>query len=177
MTNKTPGLASTFPRRGSTGSKNFVGGAKNYTPIRTRRSSVSTADITTSIDSAEVAEWDMSADGARDSSMPSLMTKAASSSSDKSPIRPSSPSSMDTDVTQVSIECNAEDDKTKSVPIYKAGMDVHYKGPNNMVTSARILNVHLDDMLEPYYDIQFEDGREKQTDNAHLMVEHLMLEP
>ena len=49
-------------------------------------------------------------------------------------------------------------------------MDVYYKRNDN-VESAKILEVHLDDFLEPYYTIKLEDGREKQTDNAHLTVE------
>ena len=30
--------------------------------------------------------------------------------------------------------------------------------------------MHLDDLLEPYYYIRMEDGREKQADNAHITL-------
>lgn len=35
---------------------------------------------------------------------------------------------------------------------------------------ATILESHLDDLLDPYYSIRLADGREKQTDNAHLLM-------
>ena len=68
------------------------------------------------------------------------------------------------------VQCKTEDGGTITVPMYKVGMDVYYKRNDN-VESAKILEVHLDDFLEPYYTIKLEDGREKQTDNAHLTVE------
>ena len=60
----------------------------------------------------------------------------------------------------------------KQAPSYKAGMDVFYKNSNlGTVQQARILDVHLDDELVPYYSIRLlDDGREKQTDDAHLRL-------
>jgi len=54
--------------------------------------------------------------------------------------------------------------------LHKKGMNVFYKSSGTTM-SARILDVHMDDLLEPYYTIQFKDGREKQTDNSHIMLE------
>jgi len=58
------------------------------------------------------------------------------------------------------------------VGAYKVGMLVYYKNArSSTVVEARVLSKHLDDKLEPYYTIQLEDGREKQTDDAHLKAE------
>jgi WD40 repeat protein len=53
---------------------------------------------------------------------------------------------------------------------YKKGMRVNYitTHGNLQPQICTILAVDLDDALEPYYTIRMEDGREKQTDNAHL---------
>lgn len=53
---------------------------------------------------------------------------------------------------------------------YKKGMRVNYITTNGNVQPqiCTILAVDLDDALEPYYTVRMEDGREKQTDNAHL---------
>ncbi|KAL7462670.1 hypothetical protein ACHAXS_004921 [Conticribra weissflogii] len=67
------------------------------------------------------------------------------------------------------VQANTEDGGTKIVPRYEAGMDVYYKGPNGII-EARILESHLDDLLDPYYTVRLEDGREKQTDNAHITL-------
>ena len=56
------------------------------------------------------------------------------------------------------------------MPMYKAGMEVKYKGRDDTVISARIIDVHLDDLLEPYYTLKLEDEREKQTDNDHIVT-------
>jgi hypothetical protein len=76
--------------------------------------------------------------------------------------------SVEADIKMV--QCKTEDGGTKMVPMYKAGMDVYYKSNGVIVSSAHILDVHLDDLLEPYYSIRLEDGREKQTDNAHITL-------
>ena len=68
------------------------------------------------------------------------------------------------------VEAKTEEGGTKLVPLYKAEMDVYYRGPQG-VTTAHIVKTHLDDLLEPYYTIRLEDGREKQTDNAHISLE------
>lgn len=68
------------------------------------------------------------------------------------------------------VQCKTEDGKTKMVPMYKVGMGVYYKRQNEGKLLAKILEVHLDDLLEPYYTIKLEDGREKQTDNDHITL-------
>lgn len=68
------------------------------------------------------------------------------------------------------VEAKTEDGGTKMVPLYSAEMDVFYRGPKG-VLEAHILDVHFDDLLDPYYTIRLEDGREKQTDNAHILTE------
>ena len=49
---------------------------------------------------------------------------------------------------------------------YEAGQTALYIS-NGTKQTCKILKVHLDDDLEPFYDIQL-DGKEKQTDDAHL---------
>jgi hypothetical protein len=68
------------------------------------------------------------------------------------------------------VEARTEEGETKLVPLYKAEMDVYYRGPQG-ITTAHIVKTHFDDLLEPYYTIRLEDGREKQTDNAHISLE------
>ena len=67
------------------------------------------------------------------------------------------------------VEARTEDGGTKTVPKYEAGMQVHYKNAAG-IQGCTILTVHLDDLLEPFYDVRLEDGKEKQTDNAHIML-------
>jgi hypothetical protein len=46
---------------------------------------------------------------------------------------------------------------------------VSYASNDGFKEKARILKIHLDDELVPFYDIRMEDsGKEKQTDDAHL---------
>jgi len=54
--------------------------------------------------------------------------------------------------------------------LHQKGMNVFYQSSGSTITPARILDVHLDDELEPYYTIRLEDGREKQTDNDHILL-------
>jgi len=68
------------------------------------------------------------------------------------------------------VEAKTEEGGTKMVPMYEVGMHVRYKNAAG-IQSAEILGAHLDDLMEPYYSIRLEDGREKQTDNAHIMME------
>jgi hypothetical protein len=49
---------------------------------------------------------------------------------------------------------------------YTAGQKVYYKS-SSYVGMAQIVKAHLDDNLEPFYTIKVQ-GREKQTDDAHL---------
>jgi len=68
------------------------------------------------------------------------------------------------------VEAKTAEGGTKMVPMYEVGMHVRYKNAAG-IQPAKILGAHLDDLMEPYYSIRFEDGREKQTDNAHIMME------
>ena len=57
--------------------------------------------------------------------------------------------------------------------IYQKDSSVLYKGRNGEV-EALILDVHLDDYLEPYYTIRLMSSREiRQTDNDHIVMEKL----
>ena len=59
------------------------------------------------------------------------------------------------------IEAKTEDGGTRRVPKLRRGLSVSYKSVDG-VMDALILDVHLDDLLEPYYTIKLPDGREKQ---------------
>ena len=59
------------------------------------------------------------------------------------------------------IQAKTEDGSSKLVPKYKKGTSVLYRSPHGL-TGVLILDVHLDDLLEPYYSIKLPDGREKQ---------------
>ncbi len=67
------------------------------------------------------------------------------------------------------VEAKTEEGGTKMVPRYAARTKLYYKNADG-VQMATILESHLDDLLDPYYSIRLADGREKQTDNAHLLM-------
>jgi len=67
------------------------------------------------------------------------------------------------------VEAKTEDGGTKIVPKYAVETKLYYKNAQG-IQKATILDSHLDDLLDPYYSIRLEDGREKQTDNSHLML-------
>ena len=67
-------------------------------------------------------------------------------------------------------KAKTEDGGTKMVRLYSAETKVYYKNAAG-VQYATILGVHLDDLLDPFYSVRLEDGREKQTDNAHISLE------
>ena len=58
----------------------------------------------------------------------------------------------------------------KSASKYRAGQKVYYRSASQ-IGPATIVKVHLDDELEPFYTIAI-DGKEKQTDDAHLSKEN-----
>lgn len=60
----------------------------------------------------------------------------------------------------------SNDKPEKGVSKYKTGQKVYYKS-SSYVGMAEIVKIHLDDELEPFYTIAI-DGKEKQTDDAHL---------
>jgi len=68
------------------------------------------------------------------------------------------------------VQAKTEDGTYKTVPKYASGMTLYYKNAMTGIQGCTILTAHLDDLLDPYYDVKLEDGREKQTDNAHLML-------
>ena len=65
------------------------------------------------------------------------------------------------------VQAKTEDGGWKAVPMYEAGMVVDYTNSGSTQT-CEVLSAHLDDLMEPYYTVRLEDGREKQTDNAHI---------
>ncbi len=67
------------------------------------------------------------------------------------------------------VEAKTEEGGTKMVPRYAARTKLYYKNADG-IQMATILESHLDDLFDPYYTIRLEDGREKQTDNAHLLM-------
>lgn len=61
------------------------------------------------------------------------------------------------------------DADNKSDPSLTKGQTVFYKSAQGIAEEALILEVHVDDLLVPYYTIRLlSGGREKQTDGAHL---------
>lgn len=53
---------------------------------------------------------------------------------------------------------------------HEKGSKVLYKSRGSLLEEALIQAVHFDDVLEPYYTIRIvKDGREKQTDDAHII--------
>ena len=66
------------------------------------------------------------------------------------------------------VQAKTEDGGWKTVPLYEAGMVVDYANFGSTQTCT-VLSAHLDDMMEPYYTVRLMDGREKQTDNAHIL--------
>merc|ERR1712194_696887 len=67
--------------------------------------------------------------------------------------------------------CEVAEGGMGRVPLYAKGAEVGYRSGSSALQAAIIVGVHKDDLLEPYYTIRMqEDGREKQTDNAHLVL-------
>ena len=59
------------------------------------------------------------------------------------------------------IEAKTEVGGSKLVPKYRKGTSVLYKTQQGII-GVLILDVHMDDLLEPYYTIKLPDGKEKQ---------------
>ncbi len=55
------------------------------------------------------------------------------------------------------------------MPLYEAGMDVCYRNDNE-IQESKILSVHYDNLLEPYYTVRLLDGKEKQTETTHIIL-------
>ncbi len=67
------------------------------------------------------------------------------------------------------VQAKTEDGEWKTVPLYESGMIVNYTNAEG-TQSGTVLTVHLDDLMEPYYTVLLQDGKEKQTDNAHISI-------
>jgi hypothetical protein len=67
------------------------------------------------------------------------------------------------------VQAKTEEGNWRTMPLYKAGMDVCYRNDNE-IQECKILTVHLDDLLEPYYTVRLLNGKEKQTENTHIML-------
>jgi hypothetical protein len=67
------------------------------------------------------------------------------------------------------VQAKTEDGKWKTVPMYESGMRINYTNADG-TQNGTILTVHLDDLMEPYYTVLLQDGKEKQTDNAHITL-------
>ena len=69
------------------------------------------------------------------------------------------------------VSCRTEDGKTQVLPIYSEGLDVFYK-TGKVITAAKILKAHQDDLLVPYYTIKISipHGKEKQTTGSHIFL-------
>ena len=78
-----------------------------------------------------------------------------------------------TEIIPANEENTATTVPTKSTPDcipsrFAEGSRAVYRDSQNNVSIVNIIKVHLDDDLQPFYTIQMSDGREKQTDDAHL---------
>jgi hypothetical protein len=67
------------------------------------------------------------------------------------------------------VQAKTEDSNWRTAPLYEAGMDVCYRNGNE-IQECQILTVHLNNLLEPYYTVRLLDGKEKQTENTHIML-------
>ena len=56
------------------------------------------------------------------------------------------------------------------IPHYKMGTTVIYVDDYGVQKCTVIAVTDTDDCMEPYYTVQFPDGKEKQTDNDHLTL-------
>ena len=72
------------------------------------------------------------------------------------------------------VQCKPPNGEVKTVPMYPKGTEVYYRSSDVPgepdLLKATIVEAHQDDLLEPYYTIKTKDGREKQTDNSHLIL-------
>jgi len=71
------------------------------------------------------------------------------------------------------VQCKSSNGEVKTVPMYPKGTEVYYRSSNATgqadLLKAIVVGSHQDNLLEPYYTIKMGDGREKQTDNDHLI--------
>jgi len=98
---------------------------------------------------------------------------------------PSTPTEISKNNTNNENECSIEIAMTNDVPTnnifpinsnntiqsstqYKEGQTVLYTNSQGLTSKATIQAIHYDNDLQPYYTITFLNGRERQTDDAHL---------
>ena len=63
-------------------------------------------------------------------------------------------------------------EKPQASSIYIEGQKCFYKEKDKSTSEVKIIKIHHDDELVPYYTIQFtSSGKEKQTDEAHLTLQ------
>jgi hypothetical protein len=67
------------------------------------------------------------------------------------------------------VHAKTQDGNWRTVPLYKASIDVNYRNDNG-VQECKILTVHHNNLLDPYYTIRLQNRKEKQTDNTHVML-------
>lgn len=60
--------------------------------------------------------------------------------------------------------------KKSNTSRFTSGQEAIYTDSTKNRSVVKIIKVHLDDELVPYYDIMLSNGSEKQTDDAHLTV-------
>ena len=66
-------------------------------------------------------------------------------------------------------DCNQNDADNRSDRNFTKGQSVFYKSAQGIAEEALILEMHVDDLLVPYYTIRLlSSGREKQTDGARI---------
>lgn len=82
------------------------------------------------------------------------------------------PSSIGTDTVvcgKSKVDCSQHDADTKSDQNFTKGQNVFYKSAQGIAEEALIIEVHVDDLLLPYYTIRLlSSGREKQTDGTRI---------
>jgi hypothetical protein len=67
------------------------------------------------------------------------------------------------------VQAKTEDGIWRTMPLYKAGIDINYRNDDG-IQECKILTVHHNDLLEPYYTARLRDGKEKQTKNTQTML-------
>jgi hypothetical protein len=67
------------------------------------------------------------------------------------------------------VHAKTQDGNWRTVPLYKAGTDVNYRNDNG-IQECKIPTVHHNNLMESYYTIRLQNGKEKQTDNTHIML-------
>jgi hypothetical protein len=67
------------------------------------------------------------------------------------------------------VQAKTEDGNWRTVPLYKAGMDFCYRNDNEK-QECKILTVHHDNLLEPYYTVRLLDGKKSRLTTLILCL-------